>query len=347
VSGISCFALDFDYSGNLGYFMEMDDNTNDSTSNLGKVRLNLTASGDYNTAIVQLRNDGMNGTTITASDMYIKYAYLKTDIAAIFALDNIGITTRFGKFEEWATNWNYATSTHREMHVEESWCNGNVSDMGQAAINVDVGAIGFLAYANFTDNDFTDVYYKAGIYSGSAFPVEGLNFFASFSGGNDDMYVKADMGYSMTIGDGIGFYIPVDILYEITDSDLYYGSGVKVSNIAGLIDFNFGIGGDTSASDNYVSSMDAELYVRPIDNAAIFAKLYTSPTNSTTGFFNAVDFGGKYKFDMMTFYMGYVYAAEKYTTAGDGNTLCVCEDDSTSRYGVYGSGFYLAAKLDF
>jgi hypothetical protein len=327
------FASDITFSGDLGYIIANDEDS-EPGSNLAKERVRLNATvADFNTVTLELRNDA--GGNELGDFLTTKFFYMTTDIGAALGLEGVGISAMTGRFEYWLSNWNSATSWNRARKVE-MWTIGGDDADGAAALEVTAGKVKLHSYINPSSENTG---FKLGLSSSSI--MEGLNFIASFSDDEDtDGYFKAEAGY--TTGN---YYVPASFVYDLATDIVDYGIGVSVSNLS-MFKVNLGLGGKFAgdAEDYQVLDVaDLEVYANVTETTALFAKFYTSPTDdeNNDSILQSVDVGVKNKFGAATFYAGYVYAdSDEFVTA-------LCEDDSTDRYGVTGSGLYFATKISF
>jgi hypothetical protein len=337
--GSFAFAVDVKISGDIGYIIKSDD-ADEFASNLGKERIRIDAAiDDVNSVFIEFRNDAATDTTFDT-----KYYRLTTDISKALGLEGVGITTVLGRFEYWMSNWNSATSANRARKVEYTWgANGGDDADGAAALEVTVGKIKLHGYVNPSTTSAAENAWKVGVSSTSL--VEGLNFIASYNADDStDGYFKADAGYKFDTSFA-GIYVPVSFVY-LQDSEIFdWGVGVQLANIADRFQFNAGLGGKAGGdaeSEQALDVLDIEVYVKLIETASFYVKAYTTPTDDTTyDFLQSIDFGLKNNFGAATFYVGYVYATEEEMSTA------LCEDDSTGRYGITGSGLYLAGKVSF
>jgi len=335
-------AADVTFGGDLGYFLTADKDDTDMASNIGKARVKMgVAVDDFNTVNLELRNDEM------ADDVFnIKFFSMTTDVSGALGIDGVGITTTFGKFEDWFSHWNSATSANRARPVETNWKLGGASTAGNGEIALTFGDITVKAFVMSGNKDAIAAY-KFGIESDSL--VEGLNFIASYSAYTDadadgKGYIKADAGYEMTAGD-ISLTFPVAVLNNMETKKTEYAVGVKAGY--DMFGVNVGYKGDTYGSDDKDADgkpqkhaiLDAELMASVTEEATIYGKVYNDLEADDV--FQSVDFGAKYSLGALTLYAGYVSA-----TNSDFATM-VCDDDSTGRYGVTGSGAYFASKISF
>jgi len=344
--------------GDVQFFANADQDDTNFASHAGKLRVRINADVDENNTVkLEFRDDGMTwmgtypvvlvddnavsgGDTSTfdmPEDLTWKFAYLQTDISGALGIDAVGITARFGFFEEWHALWNAATSWHRSRDLNVEWGTGNGNIAG-AALDFDLGMVALKSYFEFDGPDFVNAYKFAA--SSEETLLDGLSFIVGYVGYVDGPkgFIHGDAGYSTDIGD-ISLTIPVSFVYNMEAESFGYGTGVKFGY--GMFGVNVGLGtgegGDVSV--DFLNYLDAEVMVSPIDNATIYAKAYNHISDPSG--FQALDIGAKYAFGAMTFYLGYVYADD------DAFTTVVCEDDSGSRHGVTGSAFYLGANLGF
>jgi hypothetical protein len=337
VGGFAFAQANIKISGDIGYIMKSDDATSDDfASNMGKARLRIDAAvDDVNAFYLELRNDAA-----TDAIFDTKYYRLTTDISKALGIEGVGITTVLGRFEYWMSNWNSPTSANRARKVEYTWgANGGDDADGAAALELTVGKIKLHGYVNPSTETAAENAWKVGVSSSSL--VEGLNFIASYSmDDSTDGYFKADAGY--TTGN---ITIPASFVYRQDDEIFDWGGGIKVANIADIFQVNVGVGGKAggdAVSEQALDVLDIEVYAKITETAALYAKAYTTPTDDTVyDFLQSIDFGVKNNFGAATFYAGYVYATEEVMQTA------LCEDDSTGRYGVTGSGLYFAGKVSF
>jgi len=355
---------DVNIGGDVQFFANADQNDDllvpgdglDPAANMGKVRIRVDAAvDDYNTVKWEYRNDGL--ADLSNMGNMFKFIYLQSDISGALGVDAVGITARFGLFEEWHSLWNAGTSWHRARVVtDDNWTLGGGA-VGGAALDFDLGMVVLKTYVEFGNGafgpgDFLDGY-KFAIASEDTL-LDGLSFIAGYAGYADSDvykgYIHADAGYTLDLGD-LSLTIPVSILYSLEREAFEYGTGVKVGYGMFGVNVGLGTGENGDASEDFLEVLDAEVMVSPIEDATIYAKVYNRLADGYIGFptvvvvedkgFQAVDIGAKYAVGAMTFYLGYVYAAD------DAFQTVVCEDDSTGRHGVTGSAFYLGANLSF
>jgi len=341
------FTSDVTIGGDVQFFANGDQDDTDLPANMGKLRVRIDAAvDDYNTAKLEFRNDG--ATTLTGANLAWKYAYLKSDISGALGLDAVGITARFGIFDEWHALWNAATSSHRARALNDDWGMGNADIVG-AALDFGLGPVALKTYVEFGDGTYAGDFltgYKFALASENTL-LDGLKFIVGYVGYANSSarkgFIHGDAGYSLSLGD-LSLTVPLSFVYDMEDSAIGYGTGVKVGYSMFGVNVGLGTGEQGDVSTDFLEVLDAEVMVMPIENATIYAKIYNriaeGGSGEATGF-QALDFGGKYAFGAMTFYLGYVYASE------DTFSTNVTDDDSASRQGVTGSGFYLAAKLGF
>ncbi len=353
---VGAFAQDegVSFGGNIEYFMTADEDDADAASNIGKARVNMSApAGEFTSAELDVRTDTLAVMAAKGADMVptfrINQFYIKSDVAGALGIEGVGINARFGKFEEWMANWNAATSSHRARNKAiETWDIGGAPNQGSVAVDVSVpDTVTFKSYVEFASDAYgSDVIeaYKLGVTTSA---VPNLNIIASYSGfvaPDTKGYLKADGGYDLALGEGMSLSIPFGLLYNMETEVTGYYTGAKFAY--DMFGVNLGIGGTSGADEDgeELDVVDLELMVSPSEIATLYAKLYTDPladSDADEELLKSVDLGAKAAVGSMDFYAGYFVAVE------DNFETTVVSDDRTGRAGVFGSGFYMGAKLSF
>jgi hypothetical protein len=365
LGAVQVFGSDVTIGGDVQFFATADQDDTDAAANMGKLRLRIDAAvDDYNTAKLEFRND--EAATLSATDQDVldatdvvigsvsvptslnwKFAYIQTDVSGALGIDVVGVTTRFGIFDEWHAHWNAATSWHRARDLNEDWGLGGGAN-GLAAVDFDLGMVTLKTLLEFVPagDDFLNGF-KFAVESTDTL-LEGLNFIVGYAGyvdssANTKGFMHGDAGYAMNISD-ISLTIPLSFVYSMEREAFGYGTGVKVGYKMFGVNVGLGTGEGGDVSEDFLEVLDAEVTANLIENATVYAKMYNRIAGGSAGDedgFQSLDIGAKYALGAMTVYAGYVIATE------DDFKTVVCEDDSYGRHGVEGSGFYLGTNLSF
>jgi hypothetical protein len=345
----------FDFGGAFGAIGQYNTTDSAAKGNLGKARFWTNASvGDYTSVYLEFRNDTFDGGA--QNSFNIQEFYGKLDVFGALGIDGVGMNLTTGYFEHWDTHWHSATSANRARAVESDWVIGATTTFGAAAIDFTVAGMTLdIYYAPLNSAGYNFNALKIALGSGSL--VEGLDFMVSYSTADvpntdpskviEKGYLKAEAGITAGM-----VYVPVTLLYELDKEYFHYGTGVKFSNIADLMNINLGLSGKLgdTVTDQELDVLDLELYFNvfkgtAIPDSALYAKVYTSPTNPEYDFLQSIDLGARFNVDAVKIYAGFVIGMEKKSTGY--YTTKVAEDDSDGRYGVTGSGAYVAAQFNF
>jgi hypothetical protein len=322
-------------SGTLGSQLSFDDDAD--LGNIGKLRLNVSFPvGDFVTVVMDIRDD-------TNGDDYFTFnqVYATTDLSGIFGIDAVMLKLTMGNYEEWIVNWNSPTSTNR-ARVVETFAIGGPDSSPDAGLDIGVGAFGTIkAYLETTDA--SDVLgYKFGFILGPV--VEGLNAAVSYSGSDGVSYMKAEAGYTLAIGDGMSLYIPLGFIMDLEAETMKLGVGVKFTGFG----LSLGVGGlltdATTSTDMEFTVLDVQLAYAVMDTGlTVYANMFGSPSDeNSTDFMESLDFGISYNLAGNMMYVGYVA-----DLGDDVTTSKLMMDDSDSRHGIVGSGFYVVSRISF
>jgi hypothetical protein len=362
LGAVQVFGSDVTIGGDVQFFATADEDDTDAAANMGKLRLRIDAAvDDYNTAKLEFRNDGAstlvdvapkddNGDPIPGA--YVpnalawKFAYIQTDVSGALGIDVVGVTTRFGIFDDWHSHWNAATSWHRARDLNDDWGLGGGANP-LAALDFDLGLVTVKSLFEFVPagDEFLNGA-KVAVESTDTL-LEGLNFIVGFAGwaasGTRKPFIHGDAGYAMNIGD-ISLTVPFSFVYSMESEAFGYGTGVKVGYKMFGVNVGLGTGEGGDVSEDFLEVLDAEVTANLIENATVYGKMYNRIAEGGSGEeegFQALDIGAKYALGAMTVYAGYVIATE------DDFTTVVCEDDDAGRHGVTGNGFYMGTNLSY
>jgi hypothetical protein len=333
-------------SGTLGSQLSFDDDAD--LGNIGKLRLNVSFPvGDFVTVVMDIRDD-------TNGDDYFTFnqVYATTDLSGIFGIDAVMLKLTMGNYEEWIANWNSPTSTNRARAVEY-FAIGGPDSSPDAGLDIGVGAFGTIkAYLETTEG--SDVLgYKFGFILGPV--VEGLNAAVSYSGSDGVSYMKAEAGYTLAIGDGMSLYIPVGFLMNLEGETMKLGVGAKFTGFG----LSLGVGGllcDERSGDLTFDVLDLQLAYAVMDTGlTVYVNMFANPGgwyavplsdpvvyDEADDFIESIDFGISYNLAGNMMYVGYVA-----DLGDDVTTSKLMMDDSDSRHGIVGSGFYVVSRISF
>ena len=340
VFGLAAFAGEPSVSGTFGSQINFDDSTDNG--NIGKLRLNVAIPvGDFIDVTMDLRDDSNSVDSFTFNQ-----AYVTTDISGALGLDMVALTLRMGIYAEWISNWNSPTSTNR-ARVVETFAVGGTDDAPDVGLDIGVGSYGTIKTYMQTDAvGSNDLAYKVGFILGDV--VDGLNAALSYSGGTlaatNYSYFKAEAGYDLALGDGMTLTIPAGFITDLEAQTMQFGFGAKFSGFG----LSLGVGGkmtDATTSTNMeFTVLDAQLAYAVMDTGvSIYGNMFGSPSDeNSTDFLESLDFGLSYDMAGNMMYVGYVA-----DLGNDVTTTPLMMDDSTTRHGVVGNGFYITSVVSF